>query len=74
MNWTKDDFIVSDDTALINIDVVSQLLSKTYWAQTELKKRLHKALTIQLPLVHITKENKSRSLELLLINLFFLGF
>ncbi|MGG3643161.1 GNAT family N-acetyltransferase [Bacillus gobiensis] len=44
MNWTKDDFIVSDDTALINIDVVSQLLSKTYWASNRTKETITQSI------------------------------
>lgn len=32
MKWIKDDFIISDDRSLIDLDAVLQLLSKTYWA------------------------------------------
>jgi GNAT superfamily N-acetyltransferase len=32
MEWHKDDFMVSDNIELINLDAVQKLLSTTYWA------------------------------------------
>ena len=32
LKWTKDDFMISDEKTLIDLDAVSQLLSTTYWA------------------------------------------
>ncbi len=31
MEWHRDEFIISDDPKLVNIDVVAGLLGKTYW-------------------------------------------
>lgn len=32
MDWNKEDFLVSDNIELINLEVVSKLLCTTYWA------------------------------------------
>ncbi len=33
MEWQRDEFIISDDPKLVNLDVVAGLLAKTYWGQ-----------------------------------------
>lgn len=44
MKWTKDDFIVSDDISLIDLDTVLQLLSTTYWASDRTKGTIEKSI------------------------------
>lgn len=33
MNWTKDEFILTDELSKVDIDKVCDMLSKTYWAE-----------------------------------------
>ena len=58
LEWFKDDFIISDDIDLIQLDRVSQLLSSTYWGSertTEnIKKGINHSLTFSL--YHIGKQ------------------
>ncbi len=45
MEWMNGDFIISDNKALINIDDVFNLLSKTYWASSRTKGTIEKSLS-----------------------------
>jgi GNAT superfamily N-acetyltransferase len=44
LKWTKDKFIISYDTELLDIDVVFQLLSKTYWASNRTKEVINRSI------------------------------
>ncbi len=44
MEWKKDQFIISDDKALINIEKVSYLLNSTYWAGGIKKETIEKGI------------------------------
>ncbi|QOR64763.1 GNAT family N-acetyltransferase [Cytobacillus suaedae] len=44
MEWYKDDFMISDNIDLINIEDVKLLLSKTYWASNRPKEVIEKSI------------------------------
>ena len=37
MEWHRDEFVISDDPKLVNVDVVAGLLAKTYWGHKRLR-------------------------------------
>lgn len=44
MEWVKDEYLISDNKELLNIDVIHELLSKTYWANDRSKEKITKSL------------------------------
>jgi GNAT superfamily N-acetyltransferase len=58
LKWTKDDFMISDDTLLINLDTVLQMLSKTYWASDRTKETVEKSIenSISIGIYHKDKQ------------------
>ncbi|RKL64700.1 GNAT family N-acetyltransferase [Salipaludibacillus neizhouensis] len=44
MKWTKDDFMISDDILLMNLDTVLHMLSETYWAKDRTKETVEKSI------------------------------
>jgi N-acetylglutamate synthase-like GNAT family acetyltransferase len=44
LQWTKGDFIISDEVALIDINTVSQLLVTTYWASTRTRETIENSI------------------------------
>ena len=44
MEWVKDEYIISDNKELLNIDVIHEILSKTYWANDRSKEKIKKSL------------------------------
>ncbi|ART77580.1 GNAT family N-acetyltransferase [Sutcliffiella horikoshii] len=44
MEWFKNDFMISDNLELINLDYVTQLLSNTYWASNRTKETIEKSI------------------------------
>ncbi|RSL35096.1 N-acetyltransferase [Salibacterium salarium] len=58
MKWTKDDFMVSDENSLLDLDTVSQLLSTTYWASKRAKETIEKSIknSISFGVYHNSKQ------------------
>jgi GNAT superfamily N-acetyltransferase len=44
MEWFNEDFMVSDNIELINLEGVTHLLSKTYWASNRTKETIEKSI------------------------------
>lgn len=44
MIWLKDEFVVSDDAALLQSETVYELLSNTYWASTRTKESVEASI------------------------------
>jgi hypothetical protein len=44
MEWHKEEFIISDDPKLVNIDVVAGLLAKTYWGHKRSRQVVEKLI------------------------------
>ncbi|KPB06298.1 GNAT family N-acetyltransferase [Bacillus sp. CHD6a] len=44
MEWFKTEFMISDDEKLIDIKVVTQLLSNTYWASNRTEQTIEKSI------------------------------
>lgn len=44
MEWKRNEFVISDDKSLINIDSIHGLLSKSYWAKDRTKDTIKKSV------------------------------
>ncbi|TYS62630.1 GNAT family N-acetyltransferase [Sutcliffiella horikoshii] len=44
MEWFKNEFMISDNEELIDFNVVTQLLSNTYWASNRTKETIEKSV------------------------------
>ncbi|MCM3791293.1 GNAT family N-acetyltransferase [Domibacillus indicus] len=44
MEWSKGEFMVSDEISLMNLDTVSYLLSSTYWAAKRTKETIETSI------------------------------
>lgn len=44
MEWVKDEYLISDNKELLNIDVIHELLSKTYWANDRSIEKIKRSL------------------------------
>ncbi|WP_046173617.1 GNAT family N-acetyltransferase [Domibacillus indicus] len=44
MEWSKDEFMISDESSLMNLDIVSYLLSSTYWASKRTKEAIEASI------------------------------
>ena len=44
MEWKKDQYLISDNKDLLKIDVIRNLLSKTYWANDRSIEKIQKSL------------------------------
>jgi len=44
MEWYRDDFTISDDRSRVDIDVVSDLLARSYWGHKHLRNTVEKLI------------------------------
>lgn len=44
MEWTKDKFIISDDASRLNVDVICEFLSRSYWADQRPRRVIEKSI------------------------------
>lgn len=44
MEWTKDKFIISDDTSRLDLDVICDFLSRSYWADKRSRRVIEKSI------------------------------
>ena len=44
MEWTKDKFIISDDASRLDLDVVCDFLSRSYWADKRSRRVIEKSI------------------------------
>ncbi len=44
MEWTKDKFIISDDTSCLDLDVICDFLSRSYWADKRSRRVIEKSI------------------------------
>jgi len=44
MEWTKDKFIISDDTSCLDLDVICDFLSRSYWADKRPRRVIEKSI------------------------------
>ncbi|MBL8079325.1 MAG: GNAT family N-acetyltransferase [Anaerolineales bacterium] len=44
MEWTKDKFIISDDASRLDLDVVCDFLSRSYWADKRPRRVIEKSI------------------------------
>ena len=44
MQWHKDDFLVTDDKKVIDVDFVTEELNKTYWAEGRPREMVEKSI------------------------------
>ena len=58
MEWSKGEFIVSDEISLMNLNTVSYLLSTTYWASKRTKETIENSIknSISFGVYHNSKQ------------------
>jgi len=44
LEWTKDDFLISDDPSLLDVDMIHTFLTQSYWAKRVPKDVVEKAI------------------------------
>jgi GNAT superfamily N-acetyltransferase len=45
MQWTRDEFVITDDTADIDMDFITETLKSTYWAENRPRKIIEESIT-----------------------------